>query len=107
MQKDGGIRADNYAFTESSDAYLQCLVNRDLLNKSSRAGSSKNPDKREERRINLFSSSDCVALLEAFERAGTPRHVDGRFTWREMRMKNTVKALLAASGAVAIAFGIG
>jgi hypothetical protein len=22
--------------------------------------------------------TDCVALLEAFERAGTPRHVDGR-----------------------------
>src|SRR2546429_9694086 len=42
--------------------------------------------------------TDCVALLEAFGRAGTPSHVDGRLKWREMRM-NTMKALLVAGGA--------
>src|SRR3954468_3067773 len=50
--------------------------------------------------------TDCVALLEAFERAGTPRHVDGRLKWREMRM-NTMKALLVAGGALGAALGSG
>jgi len=66
----------------------------------------KNPG-REETPVQLIGPSrDFVALLEAFERAGTPRHVDGRFTWREMRMKNTVKALFAAGGTLAAAFGM-
>jgi hypothetical protein len=35
---------------------------------------------REETSVQVIQPvKDCVALLEAFERAGTPRHVDGRF----------------------------
>src|ERR1700750_2353220 len=89
-----------------SNAHLPCLVNRDLLNKSSFAGSSR--IRMGARKFaSTSSTSDCVALLEPFERAGTPRHVDGRLTWREIRMKTTMKALFVAGGTVIAALGTG
>jgi hypothetical protein len=64
---------------------LRCLVNSDLLNKSS-FRIPKNPDKREETSSSVIQPvKDCVALLEAFERVGKPRHVDGRLHWEGMR----------------------
>jgi hypothetical protein len=59
-------------------ALLQCLVNGVSLNKSSFAGPQESGKARGNVSLANQTVTDCVAPLEAFERAGTPRHVDGR-----------------------------
>jgi len=78
-----GIRAET-AFPQSRHAFhLQCLVNRDLLNKSSFIGSPKNPEEREKLRSTYSARSDCCRTARSLRAGRKRRAMSWRFTWRE------------------------